>query len=405
MGRSRSLFFALILYGRTQHMKLDDLVDTKLLEKHITNKMIKKIEERNHGLTIYDYSRECQYKELWDDVTTVCRGLVVRSDDNEIVARPFKKFFNYNEGIKLPQHKFDIMEKLDGSMLNVFYHNDKIITTTRGSFHSDMAKEAMIMLQEDRYAWIRDFVKQENENGRTVVFECIYPGNRVVVNYNGARRLVLLDILDNETAMHYLTADIAGHLRDKYNADVAKFYPYTDINNIKKEFENNDDEGLVVRFENGERYKFKWDTYKRLHYLLTEFTNKSIWRNMKDGVDMDLILDKIPDEFDAWFRQAREKLQKAYDDMYDIHYNIVDYELSVFYDIGKARGSSRFIKKSIAEAVDKIVAREKKYGRKNLNSSLLIAIMYGDTPQIEKIIWEAIEPKTVERPIVNFDGE
>ena len=45
-------------------------------------------------LYIYNYSKGCQAKHVWNDVTEACRGLIVDSNQN-IIARPFKKFYNY----------------------------------------------------------------------------------------------------------------------------------------------------------------------------------------------------------------------------------------------------------------------------------------------------------------------
>jgi RNA ligase len=47
-------------------------------------------------LTIWNYTEKVQYEGLWDEITSMCRGLV--TDDKGIVARPFRKFFNIEEG-------------------------------------------------------------------------------------------------------------------------------------------------------------------------------------------------------------------------------------------------------------------------------------------------------------------
>ena len=64
-------------------------------------------------LTIYNYTDKVQWENLWDEITLSCRGLVVDSLGN-IVARPFKKFFNLSEGKTNTTDKYEIFEKLDG---------------------------------------------------------------------------------------------------------------------------------------------------------------------------------------------------------------------------------------------------------------------------------------------------
>jgi len=52
-------------------------------------------------LRIYNYTAPCQYSRAWDDVTRQCRGLILNTSRRRVSARPFPKFFNYEE--HLPQ--------------------------------------------------------------------------------------------------------------------------------------------------------------------------------------------------------------------------------------------------------------------------------------------------------------
>jgi len=63
-------------------------------------------------LTIWNYTPEVQYGEKWDEVTLACRGLVTDNEGN-IVARPFKKFFNIEENKHTPTQDFEVFEKMD----------------------------------------------------------------------------------------------------------------------------------------------------------------------------------------------------------------------------------------------------------------------------------------------------
>jgi len=82
-------------------------------------------------LTIYNYSQETQFEKHWDEITLMCRGLVV-DDTGVIVARPFKKFFNWEEiihSVDPAQLKmdFEVFDKMDGCC-----HEDTIIDTEDG---------------------------------------------------------------------------------------------------------------------------------------------------------------------------------------------------------------------------------------------------------------------------------
>ena len=71
---------------------------------------------QNHptlDLTIYNYSQKTQYESNWNKHTLMCRGLVLNSK-GDIVARPFPKFFNYEEVAgKVPtRESYEIFEKI-----------------------------------------------------------------------------------------------------------------------------------------------------------------------------------------------------------------------------------------------------------------------------------------------------
>jgi len=71
-------------------------------------------------LTIWNYSQTTQYEGKWDEVTLQCRGLVTDTDGN-VVARPFKKFFNMEEEKHTETEEYEVYEKMDGSLGIAFY--------------------------------------------------------------------------------------------------------------------------------------------------------------------------------------------------------------------------------------------------------------------------------------------
>ena len=98
-------------------------------------------------LTIWNYSEKVQYEGLWDEITLQTRGLVT-DDEGNVVARPFKKFFNLEEGKHTPTEEFEVYEKMDGSLLIVFWYEGKWIVATRGSFTSDQAIKGVELLKK-----------------------------------------------------------------------------------------------------------------------------------------------------------------------------------------------------------------------------------------------------------------
>jgi RNA ligase len=233
-------------------------------------------------LTIWNYSEKVQYENLWDETLLMCRGLVT-DDKGDIVAKPFDKFFNIEEGKFEPTEKFEVWEKMDGSLLIVFWYEGQWVVATRGSFTSDQAIKA------------RELLKKYNTDimfrHLTFCFEILYMENRIVLDYGDYEGLVLLGTFDN-TGKEY---DV--DMWSQYGFDVVK--KYDGINDYKqlKEMVKNDQEGFVVKFSNGDRIKVKGVEYLRLHKIMTNMSTTAVWECLKNGDDIETLLKDVPDEF------------------------------------------------------------------------------------------------------------
>jgi RNA ligase len=288
--------------------------DLQLINKYIQDGLIVKQDHPEYPISIYNYSRTCQYENKWDDLTIACRGLVLDNEGN-VLAKPFPKFFNYEEleGLtfresKIPNESFDVFEKMDGSLGILFNYCGEWIMATRGSFTSEQAVKGMEMLKKLPYKGLLTHC--------TYLFEIIYKENRIVVDYD-YEDLVLLGVIDNSD----------GHEYDLYNARlegisigdllqamgfkvVKKCDGITDFKELKETI-SNDTEGYVIKFKSGMRMKIKGDEYIRLHKILTNFSTIDIWELLRDGKPLDEFLDRVPDEFDVWVKQTIGNLQYA----------------------------------------------------------------------------------------------
>jgi RNA ligase len=74
------------------------------LDQYTVNGHLFKQVHRNMPLSIWNYTPEVQYGQLWDKVTLQCRGLVT-DNNGDVVAYPFKKFFNIEENKHTPTRK------------------------------------------------------------------------------------------------------------------------------------------------------------------------------------------------------------------------------------------------------------------------------------------------------------
>ena len=249
-------------------------------------------------LSIWNYTPEVQYGQLWDEITLQCRGLVT-DDKGNVVARPFKKFFNMEENKHTSTSEFEVFEKMDGSLGIMFLYNGELVCATRGSFNSDQSK------------WMSKFAKENNyqniiAEGFTYLFEIIYPENRIVVDYGDQKRLVLLGIINTKTGEEVPYNELFEGF------DVVKKYDgIKDYSTLKSLIDNNA-EGFVVRFSNGDRMKIKGEEYLRLHKIMTNISTTGIWEMLSSGLDINEVLKDVPDEFYQKVKQYADTLKYGF---------------------------------------------------------------------------------------------
>lgn len=258
---------------------------------------------QNHpkaDLFIYNYSPKAQYERVWNEVTLNCRGLIMDGAMN-VVARPFQKFFNLGEqeNQHIPNESFEVYEKMDGSLGILYWHNNQPFIATRGSFTSDQSVKANAILQE-KYSHVLPLLNPD----KTYLFEIIYPENRIVVDYGSTEDLVLLSVVDIATGLEETLPDVGFPIVKRYSG-------INDINQLQA-LEENNREGFVIRFADGLRYKVKFKEYIRIHRIITQVSNISIWEYLRAGNTLDELLDRVPDEFYSWVKKTNADLLSAY---------------------------------------------------------------------------------------------
>ena len=343
-------------------MKLDlnkilPLVDTKYIsiQKHPTEELF-----------IYNYTQKCQFDRVWTEETLMCRGIIVDKEGN-ILAKPFNKFFNYEEHVgedsKLPQlplEDFEVFDKLDGSLGILYWIGDTPHIATRGSFTSDQAIKATQILH-NKYKNVKLYP------GVTYLFEIIYPENRIVVDYGPMEDLYLLAAIDTETGKEM----VYEWLKECHGADfpiISRYDGITDLTKIK-ELGKENSEGFVIKFKNGIRTKIKLEEYVRLHRLVTGVNAKTIWEHLKDGTGIEEIIDRVPDEFYHWVKKTHGSLLQQY----------LDIEANATRDYGMVRNMDTRKEQAI-------------FLQTNSNYAGVVFKMLDEQPY-DQIIWKLIRPE------------
>jgi RNA ligase len=248
-------------------------------------------------LLIFNYNQLAQYAEEWNIFEILSRGLIIHSGTGEIVARSFDKFFNWGEkGRYTTAPIVNITEKLDGSLGILYRHEGGYRIATRGSLESEQA------------LWATDYLNRHFElsslpDELTLLFEIIYPGNRIVVDYEGREDLVLLAARNRFTG-EFLPYSGVKALASLYSFNLPKVYRFEGIETLFSNLEEltSNEEGFVAEFADGQRFKFKGKRYLELHKLISTLSFKNVLAAMESGA-LEQYLEAIPDEFLTEARQ------------------------------------------------------------------------------------------------------
>lgn len=267
------------------------------IEQQLVNEQV---HPENKDLHIFNYTQHCQFSKEWNEITKQCRGLIIDMKTGEVIARPFPKFFNYQEHIannwEIPQDSpFVVTEKIDGSLGILYEMNGQPWIATRGSFTSDQAIWAT--------DWYRKNVGYLPEKGKTELFEIIYPENRIVVNYDFSG-LVHICTIETETGKQLPRTPIDTRTVKRID---------TDNLDALLELDEPNSEGFVVYYPIEDmRLKIKFPEYVRLHKLITGVNEIAIWENLRDGKGVDDLLEKVPDEFFNWVKRVQTDLMEKF---------------------------------------------------------------------------------------------
>ena len=225
-------------------------------------------------LVIFNYTLDAEKENRWNWFERVSRGLILNWHTGEIVARAFDKFFGYGQRGHYPAkdaHIVRILEKMDGS-LGILYRIgfDRYRVATRGSLESDQA------------LWATDYLNANFDlsvlpDDWTLLFEIIYPENRIVIDYSGFEGLVLLAIRNRITG-EYLPWPTVQNVAIEYGFELPKVYNFNNVADIlaNLDFLDGNHEGYVVEYSDGSRWKFKGDRYLELHRIVTNSTFKRV---------------------------------------------------------------------------------------------------------------------------------
>lgn len=217
-------------------------------------------------------------KRIWDDVNVHCRGLIVDSS-GKVIEHPFVKFWmfkqylsakdvlmNENKIFRIPDCPFRILEKIDGTMVMLYWVEDKPYLATQRSFTNPKAKKATEILYKKYGHTFSKF----NRN-YTYVFEAVYPEIKVLIDYGNLSDLFLIGIVDKKNGQLLPLEDIGFPMAHDYSLEYGHFHNFNDL--MALDLPNK--EGFVIQYENGALIKVKFPWYLQAHRILDDFIFQS----------------------------------------------------------------------------------------------------------------------------------
>jgi len=294
-------------------MRTDELFDPALYVEMEGKGMIRTQIHPSLPLAIACYTKDCVVARCWNEVTSNCRGLIFNWQTQEILARPFAKFFNLGEPDAREDYEaeVEVTDKMDGSLGIGYVWEGKLYIATKGSFASEQAIEANKILQET-------FPNYLPPGGITPLFEIVYPENRIVLDYGQDRYLALIAGID----MGNGEDDEFGIWQGSraWPGPSVNVTSYTSLGQAVSSLPRDNAEGWVVRYKDtNERVKIKQQDYIDKHKLVFLLSQKTIWESLKDGRFHEYKAG-MPDEFHDWMDSEASKFTAKFED----HLSIID---------------------------------------------------------------------------------
>lgn len=238
-----------------------------------------------------------------------CRGIMF-DDNGKVIRRPFQKFLNYGQNIletslvdfSKPHH---ILRKYDGSNISPFMLNGKIEYGTKMGI-TDVCKPVYKFVEKNTH--IRDISMYLVTNNYTPCFEWCSNKQRIVLDYP-IDDMVLTGVRHMNTG-EYMPYDEMVQLGEMFGVHVTESFGQVhnieqfveDVNNLKNE------EGFVVRWDDGFSQKFKSMEYLELHRVASDISAER-------AVISFILNDKVDDIAPKMKEDVREKFLKFHNDV------------------------------------------------------------------------------------------
>jgi hypothetical protein len=288
-----------------------------------------KVKQNKLDLTLLEYDQ--LNSPMGDPLTQGCRGLILDHNNAwRVVSWSFDKFFNAHEGHAAPV-RWDnarVYEKLDGSLMTLFFHNDTWHVATKGT-----ADASGPMPLDRTRTFSTTFWEAFNASGyelpedttRSYTFELMSPWNQVVVRQH-EMRLVLIGARSLVTGQEEDPEDVSAEC----GFECVRTFAFKDRESVLKEaMEMNGlkQEGFVVCDMDFNRIKIKAKQYVALHHM--KYTSGASLGNLLAVVQAGEIAEFVSyfPEYEARAQELSEKFESIIKESEALYEEVKDIEV------------------------------------------------------------------------------
>lgn len=293
---------------RIQRVLREGMSLTQLNDKY---GIISKRSEKHPNLYLFKYDQI--RSPMSESIVQECRGLILDKDASwQVVCFPYTKFFNYGETncAKLDLDSIEVYQKLDGSLLNLYYYKDSWWVSTSGN--PDASGPVLNELGNNT-SFKKLFWEVWNKLGYnlppaffktlTFMFELTTPFNKVVVQHKSSN--IILHGIRNRISFEEINLkDVNNNsLQGNWswcNWDRCQTISFKNIDKIIS-YANTlnplEEEGFVLVDKHFNRAKIKSEAYVNLHHIRSTMSSRAM---------LEVIRKNECEEFLQYFSEYKE---------------------------------------------------------------------------------------------------
>lgn len=252
-------------------LKIVDFIKTHSnWEELLTSSPYNLIIKRDGKLILFKYNQI--NSDFNEEICCEARGLILEEGTWKVVRMAFKKFFNLGESFaaKIDWDSAVASEKLDGSIISVFYYDGKWRIATNSTIDAFKAELAGVGPYKNFGELFESVLPLSTFAGNRYenicwTFEIVSPYNKVVIDYPETK-VYLLSVRFMNT-LEELDYDQIPVYAGKIGVAYPQFYYMNDETGFRRLVEQMPEghEGIVVRDAAGQRVKIKTLLYFQMH--------------------------------------------------------------------------------------------------------------------------------------------